>query len=128
MTARCRYLTTEVETYWARIYVGLQDGRTSGILLDGQVVRTICQDYCDSVGLCVTVTDTNFIYTDGCEPGVIVGLINYPRFPCSRLQLRNKALALAGQLCSALKQCGVSVVFPDRTVWIHKLIEKDERG
>ena len=35
------------------------------------------QKYCDEVGLCVTVTDTWFIYKDGNEPGLIIGFISF---------------------------------------------------
>ena len=35
-----------------------------------------CVDYCTNVGLCVTVTPTNYSYRNGSENGVIVGLIN----------------------------------------------------
>lgn len=42
------------------------------------------RSYCYEVGLCVTVTPTDFIYTGGEESGFVIGLVNYPRFPDSR--------------------------------------------
>ncbi len=48
---------------------------------DYDKAHEICRAHCDAVGLCVTVTATSYIYTGGEEAGVIVGLINYPRFP-----------------------------------------------
>jgi hypothetical protein len=50
-------------------------------------IEQACQDYCDSIGLCVTVTKTNYIFKGGNEEGFIIGLINYPRFPKTMLDL-----------------------------------------
>lgn len=107
----------EVTTYTAQIYVGLRVGYSEQ-LYSLKEVRGLCQEYADSVGLCVTVTPTEFIYTKGYEPGVIVGLINYPRFPSEFVDIEFHALALAGKLKDALEQNRVSVVFPHKTVMI----------
>jgi hypothetical protein len=72
----------------------------------------------DTVGLCVTVTDTLFVYVHGSEPGLIVGLINYPRFPDTPEGIEGKALALAESLMRVCRQIRVSVVFPDKTVML----------
>jgi len=45
------------------------------------MLKEECQKFCDEVGLCVTVTPTNYVYTNGEETGAIIGLINYARFP-----------------------------------------------
>ena len=108
---------TSVPTFWARIYVGLVEG------YDGEIfalrdVRTVCALYCDKVGLCVTMTAAEFIYTGGDEPGAIVELINYPRFPSHPEELRHKAMTLARLLKSRMAQHRVSVMFPDETVMI----------
>jgi len=80
--------------------------------------ETICRDYCDAVGFCVTVTETNYCYTDGEEAGVIVGLINYPRFPAEPAAILVKAEALALRLIEGLHQQSATVQAPDRTLWI----------
>ena len=54
--------------------------------------------FCDAQGLCVTITRTNYVYTGGEEAGVIIGLINYARFPSNREEIWAKAEALA-KLC-----------------------------
>lgn len=79
--------------------------------------ETICLDYCDEVGLCVTVTETTYCYTGGEEAGVIVGLINYPRFPSEPAAIWARAEALAARLCKGLKQQSYTIQAPDRTVW-----------
>jgi ferredoxin len=76
-----------------------------------------CRAYCDRVGLCVTVTPTTYAYRDGEEAGVIVGLINYPRFPAEPSKIAETAKDLALDLMVSLKQQSVSVQLPDETLW-----------
>ena len=111
-----------VSTYWANIYCGLLPGY-GGMCIPGALERAyqICQDYCNGVGLGLTVTKTKFIYVGGSEDGIVVGLINYPRFPSTPEQIRTKALDLARLLKGALMQERVSVVFPDETIMIGDL-------
>lgn len=80
--------------------------------------ETICLDYCNEVGLCVTVTETNYVYTGGEETGVIVGLINYGRFPSEPEAIFARAEALALRLIEGLRQQSASIQAPDKTVWI----------
>lgn len=79
--------------------------------------QTICREYCDAVGLCVTVTETLYIYTDGEECGVIVGLINYPRFPADLADIERRAFELGDMLRERLGQQSYSVQTPERTIW-----------
>lgn len=112
--------TVGVETFTATIYVGLSEGRKEEIPLVHSLaeVESVCQSYVDAVGLCVTVTPTTFVYTNGKEPGAIVGLINYPRFPSNPEAIEDNAMSLAKRLLRAMGQYKVSVVFPDKTVMI----------
>jgi hypothetical protein len=100
-----------VPTYWARIYVAAAPRNQAE-------AKDICQEYVDSVGLCVTVSDTEYVFTHGSEAGVIVGIINYPRFPVKPAVIRKRALALAAILKKRLKQKRVSVEFPDETIML----------
>jgi len=90
------------------------------------MAREFLHSHVDSEGLCVTLTETEFIYTKtktvGGEPGFAVGLINYPRFPAEALSIRAKALYIAEELRKLYRQWKVSVVFPDETVMLE---EKD---
>ena len=108
-----------VSTFTAQIAVGFKNIDT-GEELSGRIARKICQDYCDDVGLCVTVTETEFIYTDGNERGCLVGLINYPRFPSTPENILEHALALAKLLLDAYCQYKVSVICSDRTYMIER--------
>lgn len=60
-----------------------------------QRIKDCCLDYCSRVGLCVTVTPTSYVYTNGQEEGAIIGLINYPKFETTKELIRIKAEELA---------------------------------
>ena len=111
---------TEVETYQATIYCGLKpkDRSMQRPIWDA---KQICQEYVDSVGLCVSFTETEFIYNEGREPGIIVGLINYPRFPATPEFIRDRAMVLAGMLKDAYRQKRVSVVCTDKTFMLGEI-------
>lgn len=102
-------------TYEVRIYCGLRVG------YDGEVqsidrARYICSKFADDEMTCVTLTPTEYIYVKGREPGVIVGMINYPRFPKLKYEIVDLAYRLAKELMKGLMQYRVTAVFPDRTV------------
>ncbi len=108
-----------VDTYWANIYCGLQKAY-SGDIIDIAYAKELCQEFCNKVKLGLTFTPTNFIYVDGSEPGFIVGLINYPRFPSSSFAITNKAHELGKILLKELSQERISIVFPNETVMLEK--------
>jgi hypothetical protein len=107
----------EVDTYTATIYCGLREGY-SEIIHEKSEIEKIAQEYCNTRGLCVTLTDTKFIYKDGNEPGVAIGLINYPRFPGTKKEIRKTTLDLAKIVKENFKQNRVSAVFSDKTVML----------
>jgi ferredoxin len=108
-----------VETFTAIIYVALEE-RDSGIVHTIQEVENICQEYCNDIGLCVTVTPTKFIYTDGQENGCAIGFINYPRFPDTQDGIKDKALELAKTLRDEFDQYKVSIVCNDKTYMLER--------
>jgi len=75
------------------------------------------REYCDQVGYCVTVTPTTYVYTSGSESGVIIGLINYPRFPADYTEILKHATAIAEKLRVDLGQESYSIETPDSTIW-----------
>ena len=107
----------KVTTFTAHIYVGLKH-RPTGIVYGLDVARKIIQEYVDAAGLCVTLTPTEYIYTNGGEPGFIVGLINYPRFPSTPEQIAAHAMDLGKRLRKACRQFKVSIVFPETTIML----------
>lgn len=86
--------------------------------------KRVCRKFCLDVGLCVTVTPTEYIYTGGSERGVMVGLVNYPRFPRTFDQIWATALQLARTLRDELFQHSVLLTAHDRTTWITNRPEK----
>ena len=84
----------QVDTYWVKILAGLRQGY-DGPISSVTHPANIISEYCDEEGLCVTLTHTTFIYTGGREPGIIVGLINYPRFPRKQSEIYDIAMTLA---------------------------------
>jgi len=87
---------------------------------DVETAKAICRKHCFVVGLCVTVEPVSFIYTGGEETGVRIGLINYPRFPKTKDEIRDQAHALGLELMEGLFQLSFSVVGPDRTEWVSR--------
>jgi hypothetical protein len=106
-------------TWWANIYVGLYNKDTDKTH-DICVLKTICEKYCDEVGFCVTFTPTTFIYTKGGEPGVIVGCIQYPRFPRPWEEIRDRVIELAKRLMVEADQYRVSIVTPEKVIMLSK--------
>jgi hypothetical protein len=88
------------------------------IFIAGEAYEAVsaCLAYCE-VGLCVTVTETRYVYTGDEEFGVIVGLINYPRFPKTPDEIWAHAEALAETLRLYLGQESYTIQAPDKTVW-----------
>jgi hypothetical protein len=77
----------------------------------------ICSSFCDEVGFCVTVAPARYVYTGGCEEGVVVGLINYPRFPAEPADIKARAIELGMRLREGLRQESFSVQTPTTTTW-----------
>jgi len=96
--------------------------RTFEIFMAGDLAQAkqACREFCFDNGFCVTITPTDFIYTGGEESGFKVGIINYPRFPCSERELREKAFALGDLLMRRLCQHSYTVVGPNDTDWFSR--------
>lgn len=104
-------------TFTADIYVGRLPGY-SGPLISPTAIFDVLHDYVDTESYCVSVSETTFIYKGGGEPGYVVRLINYPRFPDTATGIRERALEIARRLRRVAKQTRVSVVFQDETVML----------
>jgi len=89
------------------------------IFMAGEIdlAKQLCREFCDKEGLCVTVTPTTYIYTNGSEEGFIVGLINYPRFPADADSIFATASALAEHLRQMLGQESYTIQTPDAAFW-----------
>ena len=114
-------MSKSVETFYANIWLGRCEGY-DGKLVPVPSIRKICKKFVEK-GLCVTITETEFVYTGGNEPGVIIGLINYPRFPSSDRAVMDNAYELANILMRKLDQFRCTIVTPRRTF----LLENDDK-
>jgi hypothetical protein len=98
-------------------HLGWPERRLRRRVAQPEDAKRYLQARCDFAGLYVTVTETTFIYTNGSEPGLSIGLINYPRFPVkSPAELEKTALEIAEQLMIILGQLRVTVVLSDQTI------------
>lgn len=100
-------ISDRVESFSAQIFI-------AG---DYQQAKQLCREFCLSEGLCVTITKTSYVYTGGEERGVIVGLINYPRFPATPEQISETAMRLAEALRGRLSQHSFTVIAGGETIW-----------
>lgn len=107
------------QSFDGKIYAGLKDTDT-GQIFPFAYAETIVQEYVNQVGQCFSVTRTEYIYSNGREPGVIVGLIHYPRFPAGQDKLKQQTLELAKRLLIGLKQYKVTVAFTDGTIMLSR--------
>ena len=106
-----------VESFNVQIWVGLRTGYTDQEHTIDEV-RDICDKWCNEVKQCVTITPTEYRYVDGHENGVIIGFINYPRFPSAPVEITKRAMELANILMTNLNQKRVSIITPDKTYMI----------
>lgn len=107
--------TTETGSYSVQIFI-------AG---DAAKAAELCRAYCDDIGFCVSVSPTWYVYTGGQEAGVIVGLINYGRFPSEPRAIFARAKELTLRLIEGLGQESASIQAPDKTVWISFRDERD---
>ena len=105
-----------VDNYEAKIWLGLREGYTSHQHFK-YAVESVVSKWCTEKRQCVTITPTKFIYVkndesgEGMEDGVIIGFINYPRYPLSQAEIRNRARELGELLMKTFKQYRVSITF-----------------
>lgn len=100
--------TVTEPTFTAEIYI-------AGNMQD---IERRCAEYCMEIGLCVSIEPVKFVYTGGREDGAVIRLVNYPRFPSTPDQIRQKANILAEMLIRACSQWSALVVDREQTLWL----------
>ena len=111
------------DSFTAEIFVGFREGYSNKIIHSMEEAQEICQTYCNDIGLCVSIKPVFYVYTNGQEQGCSITLINYPRFPSTIEDIKEKAIALAEIFLQEFNQLRISIVFSDETV----MLENDER-
>ena len=116
-----------VETHKVDIYIGFREQYTE-VRHTYDKLLDICQEFCET-GLCVSVVQTDFIYTGGRENGAKITLINYPRFPSTIEKLTLTATELGVILMKEFKQFRVSIVADNKTFMLeNKKIDEWEKN
>lgn len=110
-----------VNSYNIQIWVGLKEGY-DGEQHSIKEVEEELQQFTDALGECITITPTKYIYKNGNEEGVVIGLINYPRFERKSEELTGRAFEIASMLMRKFKQYRVTITTPDVTY----MMESDE--
>jgi hypothetical protein len=105
------------KSYNVQIWCGLRSGYSDKIYTIDDV-RRICKIYIADIRDCISITSTEFMYVDGSEPGVIIGWINYPRFPRTEIDIEDRALSLAKRLRDGLCQERVTITTPNYSYMI----------
>lgn len=98
------------DNHEAKIWLGLREGYTENLFTTKEVCEEI-RNYCTEVGQCVSISPTHFAYVHGEEPGLVIGFINYARYPSSEPEIRNRARDLANRLMKKFKQYRVTITF-----------------
>jgi hypothetical protein len=68
----------------------------------------------------VTVTPTTYVYRGGEEAGLIVGAINYARFPAPLARAEATMRFLADRLMVDLYQQSYTITTPEKSIWVSR--------
>jgi len=104
------------DNYESKIWLGLREGYTDNYYRHADVAKVISK-WCTEKKQCVTISPTQFVYVqtdgtgEGMEHGVVIGFINYPRYPLSKAEIKNRTLELTEILMKEFKQYRVSCTF-----------------
>jgi len=104
------------DNYEAKIWLGLREGYTDKYFYMKDVGKVV-SEWCTEKKQCVSISATNFIYVktdetgEGMEHGAVIGFINYPRYPQSKAEIKNRAIDLGKLLMKEFKQYRVSITF-----------------
>ena len=117
-----------VDNYESKIWLGLRAGYGNMYYNIADVAKVL-KEWCVKTESAVSITKTEFIYPHGEEPGLILGFINYPRFPLSKAEIKNRTLELGSLLMKKFNQYRVSCTFystiPGGTVMLENEEMKD---
>ena len=105
------------DTYWAKVFLGLRVGYSRKHYSYRSAENTI-KRYVSDHPLCVSITRTQFAYKGGWDRGIIIELINYPRFPIPFGSIREYATDLAQFLMLRYGQNRISIMMPDVTIML----------
>ena len=101
-----------IDNYEAKIWLGLRSGYTDNHN-SPEDVKQVIKKWCIDIGQSVSISPTEFIYPHGSENGLVIGFINYPRYPLSEAEIKNRSIELGTLLMKTFNQYRVSVaIYP----------------
>jgi hypothetical protein len=93
------------QSYWVKIYI-------SGPI---EMIDQCCREFVLD-GLCVNVTETQYIFTHGEQQGATIELINYPVYPKTPEEIWDTAIDLANFILDNTHQGSYTVMDPDQAI------------
>lgn len=105
-----KFKVESAPTFWAKIYVC---GELS-------IIKQLCREFCNKVGLCVNVKEADFIYTGSSQKGVEIELINYARFPAKKNDIFELAENLATEILKRAHQKSCTIMTPRTSYYIKR--------
>lgn len=84
---------------------------------DMDVIAQVCREHCWDHEMCVNVSPTTFFY-QGCEEsGAIIGLVNYPKHPCTMDELMTNARMIARGIVLRCRRYSAMIEGPVESEW-----------
>jgi len=105
------------KAYNVQVWCGLKE-RDTDVIHTMVEVKEICQEFVNEVKECVSITPTDFYYVNGFETGVVVGFIQYPRFPRKKKEIKSNAIKLAEMLMTRCNQYKVTITTPKKSIML----------
>ena len=116
----------------ASVYMGLQRGYGEE-LLDKQEIISRIQQYQDTrireadIYLSAAISDTTIVLRGQHEPHLVLGFINYPKFPMEENALKSEIEQLATTMMMEFAQNRMVIAYPDETVMLEQSEDTDWR-
>jgi hypothetical protein len=82
--------------------------------------RRSLQNMAAGKGMCVSIEKCGFVYTGGYEEGVAIRLINYPRFPSEKSDIKDQAVKIAEAVMLETGQGSCTIECLDETVFLSR--------
>ncbi len=103
--------------------LGSCESGTFRIWIGGPIseVERACAEFCTERGFCVAIEPVRYVYTGAREDGVVVTVLNYPRFPKSLGELRSVSNELAEFLIKRGYQRSATVEGPDQSSYLSRM-------
>lgn len=87
-------LKNTIQTFYANIHL-------AG---DYSTCKSVCREIAYTFGFCFQISEVDYIYTGGQESGVLIRVINYPRFPRDPEEITKLCIEFAKKISAVMCQ------------------------